>query len=279
MLFHAGVPKRFWVKAFSTATWLINRLPSAILAMKSLIEKLTGKKHDYSSLRVFGSRCFPCLRRITQNKFDPKSLPCVFLGYSEFYKGYRCFHPPTRKVYLSGDVVFNEKTFPFIKPGILYSSCGEHTNLTSFNEWIAGTFTTAGIGNNYNQPSPRTNMAVPITENSHRVADINQNENTNLDISTTNNEGSGGQEYSNINMLQTPHELDPTSKDFEATNISAPQHDSDQDTMAPEQKTEVSHEFDLTSIQPNKDSEAINILVSQNQTDQDTRQNLLSIPL
>ncbi|GAY67554.1 hypothetical protein CUMW_257450 [Citrus unshiu] len=129
-----------------------------------------------------------------------------------------------------------------------------------------------GIGNNYNQPSPRTNMAVPITENSHRVADINQNENTNLDISTTNNEGSGGQEYSNINMLQTPHELDPTSKDFEATNILAPQHDSDQDTMDPEQETEVSHEFDLTSIQPNKDSEVVNILASQNQTDQDTRQ-------
>ncbi|KAK9211490.1 hypothetical protein WN943_000867 [Citrus x changshan-huyou] len=272
MLFHAGVPKRFWVEAFSTATWQINRLPSAILAMKSPIEKLTGKKLDYSSLRVFGSRCLPCLRRITQNKFDPKSLPCVFLGYSEFYKGYRCFHPPTGKVYLSRDVVFDEKTFPFMKPSILYSSYGEHTNLTSFNEWIAGTFTTAGIGNNYNQPSPRTNMAVPITENSHRVADINQNENTNLDISTTNNEGSGGQEYSNINMLQTPHELDPTSKDFEATNILAPQHDSDQDTMDPEQETEVSHEFDLTSIQPNKDSEVVNILASQNQTDQDTRQ-------
>ena len=114
-----------------------------------------------------------------------------------------------------------------MKPCILYSSCGEHTNLTSFNEWIAGTFTTAGIGNNYNQPSPRINMAVPIIENSHSVADINQNENTNLDISTTNNKGSGGQEYSNINMLQTPYELDPTSKDFEATNISAHQHDSD----------------------------------------------------
>ncbi|KDO55400.1 hypothetical protein CISIN_1g0476791mg, partial [Citrus sinensis] len=44
------------------------------------------------------------------------------------------------------------------------------------------------IGNNYNQPSPRTNMKVPTIENNHRVAEINQNENTNLDISTTNNE-------------------------------------------------------------------------------------------
>ncbi|KAK9229716.1 hypothetical protein WN944_022680 [Citrus x changshan-huyou] len=168
MLFHVGVPKRYWAEAFSTTTWLINRLPSAILAMKSPIEKLTGKKLDSSSLRVFGSRCFPCLRRITQNKFDPKSLPCVFLAYGEFYKGSRCFHPPTGKVYLSRDVVFDEKTFSLHK-----ASGGQHL------------------------------------------------------IKTT---------------------LDLTSKDFEATNISAPQHDFDQDTMAPEQKTEVSHEFDLTSI-------------------------------
>ena len=84
-------------------------------------------------------------------------------------------------------------------------------------------------------------MEVPTIENSHRVVDINQNENTNLNIFTTNNEGSRGQ-----HLIKTT--LDPTSKDFEATNISAPQHDSDQDTMAPEQETEVSHEFDLTSI-------------------------------
>ena len=132
MLFHSGNPMRFWVEAFGTATWLINRLPSSVLGMKSPIEKLIGKQRNYSSLRVFGSRCFPYLRRIGRNKFDPKSLPCVFLGYSEFYKGYRCFHPPTGKVYLSRDVVFDEKIFPFKKPGTLYSTCDENSDLTSF---------------------------------------------------------------------------------------------------------------------------------------------------
>lgn len=99
MLFYVRVPKSFWVEAFSTATWLTNKCLLAILAMKNPIKNLTGKKLNYFSLRVLSSRCFPCLRRLTQNKFNPKSLPCLYLRRSRFYKGYRCFHPPTRKKY------------------------------------------------------------------------------------------------------------------------------------------------------------------------------------
>ena len=38
---------------------------------------------------------------------------CVFLGYSETYKGYRCLYPPTGRVYLSRHVLFDEASFPF----------------------------------------------------------------------------------------------------------------------------------------------------------------------
>lgn len=43
MLFHEKVPKRFWVEAFGTAVWLINRLPTTVLNMKSPYELLLGK--------------------------------------------------------------------------------------------------------------------------------------------------------------------------------------------------------------------------------------------
>lgn len=46
-------------------------------------------------LRVFGSACYPCLRHYTKHKFDPRSLTCIFLGYSEKHKGYRCLLPDT----------------------------------------------------------------------------------------------------------------------------------------------------------------------------------------
>jgi hypothetical protein len=39
----------------------------------------------------------------------------VFLGYSTQHKGYKCLDVSTGRVYISRDVVFNEKVFPFSK--------------------------------------------------------------------------------------------------------------------------------------------------------------------
>lgn len=47
---------------------------------------LFQKYPDYGSLRIFGSKCFPCLRDYVKNKLELPSLPCVFLGYSDHYK-------------------------------------------------------------------------------------------------------------------------------------------------------------------------------------------------
>ena len=138
MMFHAHVPKWFWVEAFGTAVWLINRLPSWILDTQSPYEKLFGKTPTYDSLHIFGCRCFPYLREYAQNKFDPRSLPCVFWRYSHQFKGYRCLHPPTGKVYLSRHVVFDENMLPFQKPGFLFSSINDTGELTIFDEWVSG---------------------------------------------------------------------------------------------------------------------------------------------
>ena len=47
------------------------------------------------------------------NKIDPRSLACVFLGYNDKYKGYRCYYPPTGRVFISHHVLFDEQSFPF----------------------------------------------------------------------------------------------------------------------------------------------------------------------
>lgn len=121
MVYHASVPKRCWVDAFGTAIFLINRLPAPHLNMISPLEKLTSKKPIYSSLRVFGSCCFPCLRAYATNKFDPRSLPCVFVGFSDRHKGYMCLYPPTGRVYISRHVVFDESMYPFKQPSDLFA--------------------------------------------------------------------------------------------------------------------------------------------------------------
>lgn len=79
----------------------------------SPFERLMKYKPDYSALRVFGSACYPCLRPMTTNKFEPRSIKCVFLGYNAQYKGYRCLYPPTGKVYITRHALFSEEEFPF----------------------------------------------------------------------------------------------------------------------------------------------------------------------
>lgn len=113
MMFDAAVPNKFWLEAFSSTVFLINRLPTTTLQHQTPVQLLFAKQPDYCSLRVFGSLCFLYLRDHMDNKLDPHSLPCIFLGYSDMYKGYRCLHIASQKVYFSRHVVFHEDQFPF----------------------------------------------------------------------------------------------------------------------------------------------------------------------
>ena len=46
---------------------------------------------------------------------------CVFIGYSDFQKGYRCYHPPTDTLYVTLDVSFRESE-PYYLGGVSKSS-------------------------------------------------------------------------------------------------------------------------------------------------------------
>lgn len=111
MLFHAKLPLFIWVEAFLNAVYLINRLLSSVFKMQTPFFKLFGKHPDYHSLKVFGCRCFPYLK--DKNKFSPKTYPCVFIGYDSLQKGYRCYNPASKRVYVSRHVVFDEQTLPY----------------------------------------------------------------------------------------------------------------------------------------------------------------------
>lgn len=82
-------------------------------------EQRLKKCPDYSHLRIFYYNCFPWLKPYTQSKLDPKSKPCVFIGYNLSHKGYRCLDPTTNRIYISRHVHFDEATFPFHNPNLL----------------------------------------------------------------------------------------------------------------------------------------------------------------
>ncbi|CAM8999069.1 unnamed protein product [Rhodiola kirilowii] len=116
LLFEMQVPKKFWVDAISTACFLINRMSSTVLSGESPF----GSLFPSSSLfpvapKIFGCTCFVRDVRPHLTKLDPKSLKCIFLGYSRVQKGYRCYSPDLWRYVVSADVVFSERT-PFSSP-------------------------------------------------------------------------------------------------------------------------------------------------------------------
>ncbi|WVZ91577.1 hypothetical protein U9M48_037728 [Paspalum notatum var. saurae] len=105
MLSNAGLNKRFWAEAASTACYLINRSPSITLDKKTPIEVWSGSPADYSQLRVFGCTAYA---HFDNGKLEPRAIKCIFLGYQSGVKGYKLWNPQTQKVVLSRNVIFNE---------------------------------------------------------------------------------------------------------------------------------------------------------------------------
>ena len=109
------VPKHFWANAFSTACFLINQKPSSILDWATPFQTLLPHKPLFPDEPwVFWCTCFVYDVRPHVFKLGPKSLKCIFLGYSRVQKGYRCYCPSLRRYVVSVDATFleNDPFFP-----------------------------------------------------------------------------------------------------------------------------------------------------------------------
>jgi len=107
------MPPSYWAEALSTATLLLNILPTKTLRLSTPHLALYGMPPTYDHLRVFGCKCYPNLSATAPHKLAPRSALCVFLGYSAHHKGYRCLDLSTNRVIISRHVIFDEMAFPF----------------------------------------------------------------------------------------------------------------------------------------------------------------------
>lgn len=112
LLTQASMSLYYWWEAFHTAVYLINRLPSTVLKNKLPFHVLFSKISDCTTLKRFSCACYPNLRPYNQHKLSFHTTKCVFLGYSNQHKGYRCFSS-TGRLYISHHVIFNEDDFPY----------------------------------------------------------------------------------------------------------------------------------------------------------------------
>src|SRR4051812_47565928 len=126
-----NVPKFLWSEAVMTAAYLINRMPSRGLGMKTPCEMLLGANKFNVPPKVFGCTCFVRDYRATVGKLDPRSIRCIFVGYSTSQKGYKCWCPSQRRLFVSMDVNFREFELFYEKKVELNSQLEEDPPSTS----------------------------------------------------------------------------------------------------------------------------------------------------
>nr|GFB48772.1 putative ribonuclease H-like domain-containing protein [Tanacetum cinerariifolium] len=99
-IIESHVPKMFWPEALATSTYLLNRLPTKILKLKTPLETL----EEYTKIpliptlqpKVFGCNVFVHIPKSYHDKLDPCAEKCVFVGYGVNQKGYSTVHSTTQ---------------------------------------------------------------------------------------------------------------------------------------------------------------------------------------
>ena len=95
-LFGAHMPTSYYGEAITTATYLINHIPSSSLQFQTLFDVL---HHIVSALtilnlspKVSGCVAFVHFHKGLRTKLEPRALQCVFVD-ALHKKGYQCYHP------------------------------------------------------------------------------------------------------------------------------------------------------------------------------------------
>ena len=116
MMFHAGLPKRFWEHAIRYANWCANRVPTSSLQGNiTPYEALHARVPNVSMAKVFGCLAHiwvPPNREPKRKKFDPRAEVGVFLGMVDGTKGWEFWIPETGEVNrVSRNAYFHEDQF------------------------------------------------------------------------------------------------------------------------------------------------------------------------
>lgn len=109
MMIAKNVPKQLWPEAVNSAIYLLNRVVTKQSNGKTAYESWFNCKPNVSHLRVFGSDAYLSIPKEKRTKFDEKSRKMIMVGYDGESQNYRLWDKESRKIYVSSDVVFNEK--------------------------------------------------------------------------------------------------------------------------------------------------------------------------
>lgn len=110
----------------------MNRMPSRVHNFHTPMEVLANHVTLPSSLnlspRIFGCVAYVHLHKNQRNKLDPCAIRCAFLGFNGQQKGYRCYNPQNKLMYVTMDVTFSEHEMFFFSEDPSYNLQREMTH-------------------------------------------------------------------------------------------------------------------------------------------------------
>ena len=133
MLDASGAPLELWGEAVLAAIHIRNRLPSSTLGGRTPHEAWTGKKPTVGHIRKWGCKVYRHINKMTgRKKLGKKSMMGFLVGY-ESGNIYRIYHPVTKEIKVSRDVIFSENEFFDVRPRVsrspLAKSAGDQTEI------------------------------------------------------------------------------------------------------------------------------------------------------
>lgn len=113
-----NMPCELWGEAVRHSVYLLNRLPTRALSLKTPYEIWKGEKPNISHIRVFGCVAHMKVPKVNVSKLDDRSMKVINLGREPGSKAYRLYEPDSGRLFVSRDVMFDEmKSWPWNQPG------------------------------------------------------------------------------------------------------------------------------------------------------------------
>ncbi|UYV60287.1 hypothetical protein LAZ67_1000726 [Cordylochernes scorpioides] len=110
MLNSRNLPGFFWAEACNTANYILNRSATKQTPGTTPYELFFGTKPNVANYKIFGCNAYMHIPKENRKKWDNKSIKLMFLGYENTSKNFRLWDWKTRKIRISKDVTFDEKT-------------------------------------------------------------------------------------------------------------------------------------------------------------------------
>lgn len=148
----ANMPSHLWAEAVRHSVYVLNKLPTRILASKTPYEAWKGKKPDLRHIKLLGYVVFMKIPQVHVKKLDNRSKAVVYLGMEPGTKANRLLDPVNGTLHISRDVVFQEDK--------MWS--WEQINVSTSEVIFPNDLTIVGpVLNETNEGQPEFNMSTP----------------------------------------------------------------------------------------------------------------------